>query len=146
MRVFSFEFPAAVVQLKTITSALSADEGLSNSTIEKIGILQKLLVQVVSITCSYINLNSNVCEKAQSFSHSLELTLLRDSANSIESPSGTDAPVSEGRLRWHQKAIVSVMEAGGLNWLVGKVCSFMIFQRFTCSYFWELIFPSNTCV
>lgn len=36
---------------------------------------------------------------------------------------GVDVSDSETMMRWRQKAIVSVMEAGGLNWLVGKVGS-----------------------
>lgn len=38
------------------------------------------------------------------------------------SSSGPKSLVSETRLLWQQKAIVMVMEAGGVNWLVGKVC------------------------
>lgn len=109
---------AAVVQLKTITSALSADESLSNSITEKIGILQKILVQVVSIICSFINLSSNVYEKAKLYSNNLEFSIPTGGATSNESYSGIEVPVFEVRLRWHQKAVVSVMEAGGLNWLV----------------------------
>ena len=33
-------------------------------------------------------------------------------------------PTCEERLMWRQKAVVLVMEAGGINWLVGKVCQF----------------------
>jgi WD40 repeat protein len=111
---------AAVVQLKTITSALSVDETLSESTIEKIDLLQKLLVLVVAITCSYISLDTNLSEKAQSFSHILEINLpTAGGANTIQSSSSSvDSPISEERKKWHQKAVVSVMEAGGLNWLV----------------------------
>ncbi|KAK1275118.1 hypothetical protein QJS04_geneDACA005726 [Acorus gramineus] len=35
-------------------------------------------------------------------------------------------PVSEARFHWQQKAITLVMEAGGLNWLVGKKFDFSI--------------------
>ena len=36
-------------------------------------------------------------------------------------------PVSGAGYNWQQKAIVLVMEAGGVNWLVGKVLSTYFF-------------------
>ncbi|KAL1093497.1 hypothetical protein V6Z11_D06G034800 [Gossypium hirsutum] len=39
-------------------------------------------------------------------------------SSSIDSSNSLKGSLSETRLHWHQKAIVSVMEAGGLNWLV----------------------------
>lgn len=44
-------------------------------------------------------------------------------SSSIDSSNSLKGSLSETRLHWHQKAIVSVMEAGGLNWLVGKLGS-----------------------
>ncbi|CAK9186584.1 unnamed protein product [Ilex paraguariensis] len=109
---------AAVVQLKTITCALSADESLSNSVAEKSGILQRMLVHVVLTISSFINLRSDVYEKSQLYGNSLEFSVPMGSVTSREPSSGTKAPHSETRLCWHQKAVVLVMEAGGLNWLV----------------------------
>lgn len=43
---------------------------------------------------------------------------------SKETYNDPSAPASETNLSWHQTTVVSVMEAGGLNWLLGKVCSF----------------------
>ncbi|KAJ4963542.1 hypothetical protein NE237_023481 [Protea cynaroides] len=100
---------AAVVQLKTVTGALAADEGLSNPTVEKIKLLQKILVYVVSTIFSFINLNSNVYEKAQ---------LYADSSCLNDPSTGLKSSISETWLQWNQKAVVSVIEAGGLNWLV----------------------------
>ncbi|CAI9116125.1 OLC1v1017198C2 [Oldenlandia corymbosa var. corymbosa] len=71
---------AAVVQLKTVSSALLTDESLSPSLLEKSGILQKILMHVVLVLFRSIDLHSHTHEKKQS--------------------------------------IVSLMEAGGLNWLV----------------------------
>ncbi|KAK2977991.1 hypothetical protein RJ640_023529 [Escallonia rubra] len=109
---------AAVVQLKTLISTLSTDESLSSSVEETSRNLQKILVNVVSIIWNFIDSQSNVYKEAQSNSKSLEFSTPRGGATSIEPSSGMKASLSERGLRWHQTAIVSVMEAGGLNWLV----------------------------
>lgn len=112
---------AAVVQLKAIASALSADEALPNPVAEKTAILQNILLYVVSIIGSFINLHFSTPKK----------TWLNSGFSEIFGPkrveihdivTGVDVSDSETMIRWHQKAIVSVMEAGGLNWLVGKSC------------------------
>ncbi|XP_057974811.1 BEACH domain-containing protein B isoform X2 [Malania oleifera] len=109
---------AAVVQLKTITSTLPADETLSTYAVEKTRILLKVLVYVVSIICSFIDLNATVYEKVQFFSNAVEFPVPGGGAFSVGPPYNLKVPHCETRLHWHQKAIVSVMEAGGLNWLV----------------------------
>ncbi|XP_065880379.1 BEACH domain-containing protein B isoform X2 [Euphorbia lathyris] len=107
----------AVVQLKTLTSALSGDEGLFNVVAEKAELLQKTLLYVVSIICTFIGLKTIDCEKAQLHDDSIEFSapergyILNDSSSSSFVP-------SETKVYWHQKAVMSVMEAGGLNWLV----------------------------
>ncbi|KAM3682516.1 hypothetical protein ACJW31_12G078200 [Castanea mollissima] len=107
----------AVVQLKTITSALSADESLSNFAVEKSGLLQQILVYVVSVIYSFIDLDSNVYEKAQLYSNSIGF-VPSGGKSPLDFSSNLKAPSYETMLSWHQKAVVSVMEAGGLNWLV----------------------------
>ncbi|CAK7347273.1 unnamed protein product [Dovyalis caffra] len=107
----------AVVQLKSITSALSGDENLSNIFLDKTRLLQQILVYVVSITCGFIDLNTNLYEKAQLFSSSAEFSAPSWGASSNDSSSSMKVPTETG-LCWHQRAVVSVMEAGGLNWLV----------------------------
>lgn len=111
-----------MVQLKAISGALSADENLSGFTVEKTSLLQQILLYVVSIIFSFIELNSNVYEKTQLYSNSIGF-FSRGGASSIDSSSSLNVPY-ETKINWHQKAVVSVMEAGGLNWLVGKVGSF----------------------
>lgn len=122
--IFIFFIPGAVIQLKTMTGALSADENFSNLMAEKTGFLQRVLVYVVSIICSFIDLNSNVYEKAQLYSNTKDFSVL-GASSSIEFSNSLKGPLSETRLHWHQKGVVSVMEAGGLNWLVGKVGNFV---------------------
>lgn len=108
----------SVIQLKTITGALSADENLSSLILEKTRILQELLVDVVSIICHFIVLHSDVYQKAQLHSSSLEFSVSRGGGTSVDSSACLITPLSETKLHWHQKAVVLVMEAGGLNWLV----------------------------
>ncbi|KAH7567644.1 hypothetical protein JRO89_XS07G0111400 [Xanthoceras sorbifolium] len=107
-----------VIQLKTITGALSGDESFSNFTVEKTGLLQRILVYVVSTMCSFIDLSSNVNEKAQLYSNTREFSVPRNGASPSDPTSSLKVPFSETRLNWYNKAVVSVMEAGGLNWLV----------------------------
>ncbi|KAK1406699.1 hypothetical protein QVD17_38307 [Tagetes erecta] len=108
---------AAVVQLKTIAGALSADDTLSSSNVEKAGYLQKILVHVISIVCGFINLRVDVHGKALIDIDNLEASVERIATNPEPFIDSRD-PLSEKRLQWHQKAVISVMEAGGLNWLV----------------------------
>ncbi|KAJ4830317.1 hypothetical protein Tsubulata_011294 [Turnera subulata] len=109
----------AVVQLKSITGALSGEESLSNITLEKIGVLERILVYVVSILCSFIDLNTTVDGKAQFRSSSLKFSVKSSGASVTDSFNSSKVP-DDTSLHWHQRAVVSVMEAGGLNWLVGK--------------------------
>lgn len=109
---------AAVVQLKTISSSLSVDESLPNSLVEKSGILQKILLYVVLILCSYIDLKSGLCAKTLFDSCSWDMFVPRRSGSSNEPLTREEASSSEKMVLWLQKAVVSVMEAGGLNWLV----------------------------
>ncbi|XP_049392401.1 BEACH domain-containing protein B isoform X2 [Solanum stenotomum] len=108
---------AAVVQLKAIASALSADEALSNPVAEKIAILQNILLYVVSIIGSFINLHFSTPKKTWLNSGYMEIFGPR-SVEIHDIVTGIDVSDSETMIRWRQKAIVSVMEAGGLNWLV----------------------------
>lgn len=107
----------AVVQLKTITVSLTTDEKLSNVISDSTELLQRVLVYVVSIICSFIDLNSNVNEKVQLYSKIKEFSVT-GGAPSVDSSRNARDHFSEKWLLWHQKAVVSVMEAGGLNWLV----------------------------
>ncbi|WCJ24773.1 hypothetical protein M5689_006707 [Euphorbia peplus] len=105
----------AVVQLKTLTSALSGDEGLFHVVAEKAELLQKVLLYVVSIICTFIDLKTIECEKAQFHADSVEFSA--PERGFFLTGSSSFIP-SEIKVYWHQKAIMSVMEAGGLNWLV----------------------------
>ncbi|XP_061352489.1 BEACH domain-containing protein B, partial [Gastrolobium bilobum] len=106
----------AVVQLKTISGALSADESLSDFAMEKIKLPQQILIYVVSIIYIFIDLGSNIDKKDELFCSLVGFISRADVP--ISSSSSSKVLSNEARLHWRQKAIVSVMEAGGLNWLV----------------------------
>ncbi|KAF6156641.1 hypothetical protein GIB67_017777 [Kingdonia uniflora] len=112
---------STVVQLKAFNGAIvSDDNNLSDLNVEKTKLLQKILVYVVSVICSFVDLNPNVYERAQVYTNTVESFLPSgDAYTTNPSSSGKDHVFATG-LHWHQKAIISVMEAGGLTWLVGK--------------------------
>lgn len=127
--LFSF-IPGVVIQLKTIAGAVSVDESFSNFTMERTGFLQKILVYVVSIMCGFIDLSPEVHGNSLLYSNTTEFSIQRDGASPTDSSSSLKAPFCETRLNWHKKAVVSVMEAGGVNWLVGKVGNLVFFSTF----------------
>ncbi|KAK7353018.1 hypothetical protein VNO80_18450 [Phaseolus coccineus] len=106
----------AVVQLKTISQALSADANCSDSAVEKIKLLQQILTYVVSIIYIFIDLGSNIDKKDELFCSLVGF--ISHAETPIISSNSSKVLSTEARLHWRQKAIVSVMEAGGLNWLV----------------------------
>ncbi|KAI3460067.1 hypothetical protein Pfo_016730 [Paulownia fortunei] len=109
---------AAIVQLKTITSALPADESLLNTIVQNAGVLQRILVHVVSIICNFIDLHSSIEENVQIKSTNMESSAARSGEIYFNPSTAVKSPVSETILSWHQTTVVSVMEAGGLNWLL----------------------------
>lgn len=111
----------AVVQLKTATGALSTDESLSNFALDKIKILQQVLVFAVSIILNFIDLNSHFPRKDLQLGDITEFSLPTRVKMLFSSTADAEVSLTEMRLQWRQKAVVSVMEAGGFNWLVGKV-------------------------
>ncbi|KAH9608199.1 hypothetical protein KSS87_000679 [Heliosperma pusillum] len=104
---------AAVVQLKAIAGAISGDDGLSDLSVDTFELLQKLLVHAVSIICSFIDLSSNAHEMAH-FYDTHTVSLASGGIPSRE-PFNIFKVHHVKRHPWKQTAIISVMEAGGLN-------------------------------
>jgi len=130
-----FDFSAAVVQLKTLSSTLAVDEQLSNSAVEKTRVLQNILLYVVSVMYSFMELHSIDYDKLRYVDVS-KYFFSRDHLHEVAS-SSVNVAVSEARSRWQQKSVVLVMEAGGVNWLVGKV---LIIFTSSCMFVALLIF------
>ncbi|XP_068657011.1 BEACH domain-containing protein B [Aristolochia californica] len=109
---------AAVIQLKSLTSAVATDEYLSYTVLEKVRFLQQMLLSVVSIIFGFIELNPPMHEKVQLHNNNVNPSSTSESACLAGHSSSTSGALSESKLEWQQKAIISVLEAGGLNWLV----------------------------
>lgn len=77
---------------------------------------------MVFVIGSFINLHFSKSEKAWLNCGYMEIFGPR-SVGIRDVVTGLDVSDSETMIMWRQKAIVSVMEAGGLNWLLGKVGS-----------------------
>lgn len=90
-------------------------------------LMQQILLHVVSIICSFIDIHSNVHESGFSSNNTVS-SVSMDGVSQIDSASSSGVPSCDARSHWHQKAVVSVMEAGGLNWLVGKVGNLINFH------------------
>ena len=109
-----------VVQLKTLLSAFGGDEHLSNFAEEKATVLQKMLLYVVSIIFSFTNLNLNAYGRTLYINKIQKYFMM---GGDLEGPSiNLKEFMSEDSVHWQQKAAVMVLEAGGLNWFVGKPC------------------------
>ncbi|XP_023157987.1 BEACH domain-containing protein B isoform X1 [Zea mays] len=106
---------AAVVKLKTLTSLLAADEQLSNKTVENMRTMQKVLVYIVTIISNFMDLEPNTTRISQFILNSSRHTL---SSNYLATVAPNTSKSMVFDRNWQKKAIVSVMEAGGVNWLV----------------------------
>ncbi|XP_066329470.1 BEACH domain-containing protein B-like isoform X1 [Miscanthus floridulus] len=106
---------AAVVKLKTLTSLLAADEELSNKTVENVRTMQKVLVYIVTIISNFMDLEPSTTRISQFILNSSRHTLSSNYLATV-APNTSKNMVSD--RNWQKKAIVSVMEAGGVNWLV----------------------------
>ncbi|KAH0452153.1 hypothetical protein IEQ34_019452 [Dendrobium chrysotoxum] len=107
---------AAVVRLKTLTSTLGVDEQLSSSIVEKTKFLQKILCFAVSIVFGFMQLYSSRNKNVEHMDL-MRQTSLKHSLLEVSAKNRKDS-ISEARIHWQQKAIILVMEAGGVNWLV----------------------------
>ncbi|KAJ3679372.1 hypothetical protein LUZ60_017383 [Juncus effusus] len=114
---------AAVIQLKALASSLSSEENSSTVTIEKTRTVQTILLYAVTIICTFMDLECCSQNKSSADSNNSggcisyrSLRSLRSfGTGDLNSPKGAR---SDHMLRWQQKAVVLVMETGGVNWLV----------------------------
>jgi hypothetical protein len=112
--------PASVIQLKGLASSLAADEQLSGAGVEKTRTLQTILVYVVNIISFFMDFDSSPTKAAQTVNiNTKEQSSSSAHAGDTTSPTATKGTLPDLMSRWQQKAIVLVMEAGGVNWLVG---------------------------
>jgi hypothetical protein len=105
-----------------LTSLLAADEQLSNKTVENMRMMQNILVYIVTIISNFMDLEPSATRLSRVVNTTVHTPPNKFLAT--VTPNTTKRYVSD--RNWQQKAIVSVMEAGGVNWLVGKV-GFLMF-------------------
>lgn len=77
--------------------------------------MQKILVYIVTIISNFMDLEPTATKISQFISTSGN-TLSTNYLTTV-----TESTTKGIDRNWQKKAIVSVMEAGGVNWLVGKV-------------------------
>ncbi|GJM90279.1 hypothetical protein PR202_ga06543 [Eleusine coracana subsp. coracana] len=114
----------AVVKLKTLTSLLAADEQLSNKTVENMKMMQKILVYIVTIISNFMDLEPTAAKISQ---------FISTSGNTLSSnflATVTQNTIKSIDINWQKKAIVSVMEAGGVNWSTVSCSSLGRFASF----------------
>lgn len=114
----------AVVQLKTISGTLAADESLSDTMVERIKLFQMIVLHIVTTICNFIGCDLSFLMKAQLGGNVSHPNHPWSTPASFDFCNPSKVSLSEVRLRWNNKAVLSIMEAGGLNWLVGKVGHF----------------------
>ncbi|KAJ4757798.1 BEACH domain-containing protein B [Rhynchospora pubera] len=111
---------AAVIQLKGLASSLAADEQLSSAGLEKTRTLQTILVYAITIISLFMDLDSSPTKTTETVNNNntKEQSSSSTCTGDTTSPTGKKGTIPDLMLRWQQKAIVLVMEAGGVNWLV----------------------------
>ncbi|KAI4388687.1 hypothetical protein MLD38_000993 [Melastoma candidum] len=107
----------AVVQLKTFSGALAADENLSDIMVERIKLLQMILLHIVRTICNFVGCDLSFLVKAHLGSN-VSYPSYPGSTSASFNVCNVSKSLPEIQLHWNNKAILSIMEAGGLNWLV----------------------------
>uniref|UniRef100_A0A0D9WT98 Plastocyanin-like domain-containing protein n=1 Tax=Leersia perrieri TaxID=77586 RepID=A0A0D9WT98_9ORYZ len=107
---------AAVAQLKTLNSLLSADDNSSCQAVEHIKMMLNMIIYIVTIISNFMKLEPTVARVP----HFLNSTKYASSKNHLTTvtPSTSESAISDTLRHWQQRAIVLVMEAGGVNLLV----------------------------
>lgn len=97
---------------------LAADDQ-SSDEVESTGMMINVLVCIITIISNLLKLDIT----AARIPHFVKATKCTQSNNHLATitSSNPESNISDMLQQWKQKAIVLVMEAGGVYWLVGKV-------------------------
>ncbi|KAL6873753.1 hypothetical protein ACP4OV_013835 [Aristida adscensionis] len=122
---------AAVAQLKDLNSLLAVDDQSSDEAIENTRMMVNILVCIVTIVSNFTKSESTV-SRIPSF---VKTTKYRPSSSNLATASSStpDNPISDKLRHWQQKAVVLVMEAGGVYWLVELL---RVIQRLNVKEHW----------
>jgi len=109
---------AAVAQLRNLNSLLAADDQSSDEAMRNTRLMLSILVCIITIISNFMKLETTTTR----IPHIVETTKHTPSKSHLAAvtSSSPDSIISDTVRHWQQKAIVLVMEASGVNWLVGK--------------------------
>lgn len=112
-------YSAAVAQLKNLNSLLVAEDQTSDEAMGNARIMLNILVCIITIISNFMKLEITVGR----IPHIVETTKHTPSNSHLTAVTSNspDRTIPDTLRHWQQKAIVLVMEARGVNWLVGKV-------------------------
>lgn len=118
-------YSAAVAQLKTLNSLLAVDDQSSGQAVENTRMMVKILICIITIISNFMKLEPTVAR----IPHFVSTTKYAPSSSLLAkpTPSTPESTISDTLRHWQQKAIVLVMEAGGVNRLVGKVALLAVY-------------------
>ncbi|CAD6338666.1 unnamed protein product [Miscanthus lutarioriparius] len=107
---------AAVAQLKNLNRLLAAEDQSSDEAVENARLMLNILVCIITIISNFMKLEITVGR----IPHIADTTKHTPSSNHLAAvtSSSPDRTISDTLRHWQQKAIVLVMEARGVNWLV----------------------------
>jgi len=132
-------YSAAVAQLKNLNRLLAAEDQSSDEVVENARLMLNILVSIITIISNFMKLEITVGR----IPHIVETIKHTPSNNHLaavtsSSPART---ISDTLRHWQQKAIVLVMEASGVYWLVGKVIFSFILDL--CNMILDISFRSS---
>ena len=119
-------YSAVVAQLKNLNRLLAAEDQSSDEAVENARLMLNMLVCIITIISNFMKLEITVGR----IPHIADTTKHTPSSNHLAAvtSSSPDRTISDTLRHWQQKAIVLVMEARGVNWLVGNkvIFSFLL--------------------
>ncbi|WVZ78912.1 hypothetical protein U9M48_026555 [Paspalum notatum var. saurae] len=125
-------YSAAVAQLKDLNKLLAADEQSSDEAVGNTRLILNILVSIINIISNFMKLETT----AARIPLIVETTKHTPSNNHLDAvtSSSPGSTTSDTLLHWKQRAIVFVMEASGVNWLVELL---RIIQRLNLKLQWS---------
>ncbi|KAL6603651.1 hypothetical protein ACP70R_044012 [Stipagrostis hirtigluma subsp. patula] len=106
---------AAVAKLKSLNSLLAVDDQPSDEAVDNTSTMLNILVCIVTIIANFTKSELTVA-RSPCFVKATKYTPSNSHLTTVTS-SALGSSMSDTLRHWQQKAIVLVMEAGGVNWL-----------------------------
>ncbi|RCV22961.1 hypothetical protein SETIT_4G261700v2 [Setaria italica] len=123
---------AAVAQLRNLNSLLAADDQSSDKEVGNTTLMLNILVFIITIISNFMKLEITVA-RVPRINETTKHTPSESHLAAVTS-SSPDSTISDTVRHWQQKAIVLVMEASGVNWLVELL---RVIQRLNLKEQWK---------